>query len=157
MKLSGIVVAFLFLALPAVAQNPRVPVVVEASVNDRDQVGRAVVFEVREVLGRSSIFQRVEGFNYRKPRNDGDIVPVIRLILASLPTPDGAGTAIAQTAVYDAPAMPVGGLFVATSVHTCGSSKVVDCARSILSDLDQAMANLKKDHEDWWNRLTVRS
>ena len=98
--------------------------------------------------------QRVEGFNYRKPKGESDIVPVVRLILASLPMPDG--TAIAHTSVYDAPAMPVGGLFIATSVHTCGSAKAVECARSILSDLDQEMTNLKKDHEDWWNRLLVR-
>src|SRR5262249_6659090 len=137
----------------ASAQSARIPVFVEASVSEKDAVGRAVVFELREAIGRSSIFQRVEGFKYRKPQGESDIVPVIRLILPSLPTPDG--TAIAQTIVYDAPAMPVGGLFIASSVHTCGSTKVVECARSILSDLDQEMTNLKKDHEDWWNRLVV--
>jgi len=141
-------------AVPVAAQTLKIPVVVEASVNEKDSVGRAVVFEVREALGRSSVFQRVEGFKYRKPQNDADIVPVIRLILPSLPTADG--TAIAQTIVYDAPAMPVGGLFIASSVHTCMSARVVDCARSILSDLDQEMSALKKDHEDWWNRLVVR-
>jgi hypothetical protein len=145
---------FCLAGMPASAQTSKIPVVVEASVNEKDAVGRAVVFEVREALGRSSIFQRVEGFNYRKSKGETDIVPVVRLILASLPVVDG--TAIAQSSVYDAPAMPVGGLFIATSVHTCGSSKAVDCARSILSDLDQQMTALKKDHEDWWNRLVVR-
>jgi hypothetical protein len=143
-------------AVHASAQTLKIPVFVEASVSENDAVGRAVVFEIREAVGRSSIFQRVEGFKYRKPHDEGDIVPVIRLILPSLPTADGSGTAIAQTIVYDAPAMPVGGLFIATSVHTCGSTKVVECARSILSDLDREMTNLKKDHEDWWNRLVVR-
>lgn len=156
MKISGLVAVLCLAAIPAATQTVKVPVVVEASANEKDQVGRAVVFEVREAMGRSSIFQRVEGFKYRKPHDESDIVPVIRLILASLPTADGSGTAIAQTIVYDAPAMPVGGLFIATSVHTCGSTKVVECARSILSNLDQEMTNLKKDHEDWWNRLVVR-
>jgi hypothetical protein len=154
MKICAFVALVCLYSLSAAAQTQKVPVVVEASVNEKDAVGRAVVFEVREALGRSSVFQRVEGFKYRKPANDGDIVPVIRLILPSLPTVDG--TAIAQTTVYDAPAMPVGGLFIASSVHTCASVRVVECAKSILSDLDQEMTSLKKDHEDWWNRLVVR-
>jgi hypothetical protein len=152
---TSLIVALLGLAaFPAAAQTPKIPVLVEASVNDKDSVGRAVIFEVREALGRSSLFQRVDGFKFRKPQNEADIVPVIRLVLPSLPTVDG--TAIAQTIVYDAPAMPVGGLFIASSVHTCTSARVVDCARLILSDLDQEMTALKKDHEDWWNRLVVR-
>jgi hypothetical protein len=156
MKRCVVVVLFCLVGIPAFAQTSKVPVIVEASVNEKDAVGRAVAFEVREALGRSSIFERVEGFNFRKSKGEADIVPVIRLILPSLPTADGLGTAIAQTVVYDAPAMPVGGLFIATSVHTCGSSKAIECARSILSDLDQQMTALKKDHEDWWQRLVVR-
>ncbi len=156
MKTSVLLGLLCLVGIPASAQTLKIPVFVEASVSEKDAVGRAVVFEVREAVGRSSIFQRVEGFKYRKPHDEGDIVPVIRLILPSLPTADGTGTAIAQTIVYDAPAMPVGGLFIATSVHTCGSTKVMECARSILSDLDQEMTSLKKDHEDWWNRLVVR-
>jgi hypothetical protein len=154
MKSIALIALICLVAARASAQTARIPVFVEASVSEKDVVGRAVVFEVREAIGRSSIFQRVEGFKYRKPQGENDIVPVIRLILPSLPTTDG--TAIAQTVVYDAPAMPVGGLFIASSVHTCGSTKIVECARSILSDLDQEMTNLKKDHEDWWNRLVVR-
>jgi len=154
----SVVVAVLFClaGIPAFAQTSKIPVVVQASVNENDAVGRAVVFEVKDALGRSSAFQLVEGFKYRQPRDQADTVPVIRLILPSLPTNDGLGTAIAQTVVYDAPAMPVGGLFIAASLHTCGSSKAVDCARSILSDLDQQMTALKKDHEDFWQRLVVR-
>lgn len=156
MKKFVVGVLFCLPGIPASAQTSKIPVVVEASVNDKDAVGRAVVFEVRDALGRSSTFQPVEGFKYRQPRDQNDTVPVIRLILPTLPTNDGLGTAIAQTVVYDAPAMPVGGLFIAASVHTCGSSKAVDCAGSILSDLDQQMTALKKDHEDWWQRLIVR-
>ena len=53
MKRPVTAVLFCLAGMPASAQTSKIPVVVEASVNGKDQVGRAVVFEVREALGRS--------------------------------------------------------------------------------------------------------
>lgn len=120
--------AFLMASLSAVAAaQERFPVYISAT--DEDQVGRLLVYELREQLAKSSIF------SVKAPGQSN----YFELSIVTLDPRNTTAGAEQTSTVYSVsflwsldkdPSLP---FFLSSNVGLCGSSRVIACANDILA------------------------
>src|SRR4051812_4001265 len=89
----------------------RIPVLIDATIADRDSVGRQVVFELKEAIRSSSAFRLIDNPIYRSPRSAADSVPFIALKMITAPQ-SGKHTVLAIAYVYNSLSTPIEGAFI---------------------------------------------
>jgi hypothetical protein len=123
--------------LSAAAQpSPKLPV--RVLLTTPDPIGQQLGFELKEAIRGSNSFQLV----------DDDKRPHFKLFIVSMDdtigTEKGLRTAYSAVIVLDSEFIDGGGIFLTTSVGTCGRSRVVECARGLLPDIDQQATRLRE-------------
>jgi hypothetical protein len=141
------VVAMVFAISPvsAVAQN-RVPIYLSASSSEDDQIGRQLIFEVKEAVRGSASFSFLD---------DTKIWPRINVMMVTTRISQ-ASTAASYAFTYDSIDMPLSGAYIVSSVQVCGRDQVRGCARDILSHIDAALDQLKTKAPELRKTLQVK-
>lgn len=119
-----------------------VPVFLDTTVEEADNTGLQLVYEIKEAIRRSSGFRLVE---------DSTKWPYIRYSLVTLKGSNQ--TVVSHTFVYDSIDMPLSGAYITSSVQFCGNSVVQGCARTLMGHLDAAVNRLRKDAPKLWQTL----
>lgn len=130
--------------LTALAQG-KVPVFLATTVDADDQVGRQIVFELKEAIRGSQGFLLEE---------EPTAWPYLKVFLVTLKTRPSRGTAISYSLLYDHTSMPLNGAFITSVVQTCGPSEVVSCARTALGQIDQAIEDLQRSNPEFRRTLS---
>lgn len=135
------IVALLLLssADAGLAQN-KVPVHVQSTVAQNDATGRVYVLSLKDAIRGSQGHRLVENVLER---------PYIKFVIVTLGPKTAAGTIMDSTAfsfsiVYDSDKTPLSGAFINSGVQLCPASHVVDCARTSLAIIDDALQELRK-------------
>jgi hypothetical protein len=118
---------------PAVAQTKKLPVYLSTTVTKGDEVGRQIVFELKEALLGSNSFRLVDASSH----------PYIKLSMVSVKSGDSASAA-SIAYVYDNLNQPMQGVLISSSVQVCGVSKVKACVRTLLAGLSESAEKLAK-------------
>jgi hypothetical protein len=123
----------------------RVPVDVAHS--GKDSVGQRIAFELREGI-RGSQSMRLAAANEANPR----IVVNLVSIDGNDDSP-GNSTNLAFVVAYDSSELAFLGLLITASVQTCGTRRTQECARTLLSDIDAALEQMKRQQPAHYARL----
>lgn len=137
-----LVVVLLIVPGIGLGQN-KVPVYVNDTVAADDQIGRQLVFEIREAIRGSQGYRLVE---------DSRQFPYIKYFVSTVRTAAG-GTAAAYTIVYDSVSMQLSGALISGGVQICPRERVSSCARSALASIDEAWRQLQREAPDLWKTL----
>jgi len=121
----------------------KVPVYVVGNPSENDQIGRQLVFEIREAIRGSQGYRLVE---------DSRQLPYIKYFVSTVSTAAG-GTAAAYSIVYDSASMQLSGALISGGVQTCSREQVSSCARSALTGIDEAWRQLQREAPDLWKTL----
>ena len=124
-----------FVSSFAIAQ--KVPIALSATVAEDDQVGRQLIFEIKEAIRGSNSFRLIDETDPVFPRLSVSAV-------AEAADVNRVSTAVSFSYAYDDRYLPLNGLFIIGSVQVCGRDTVKSCARSALSYIDAAIESLGK-------------
>lgn len=123
----------------------KIPVSVEHT--GSDSVGEKVVFEFREGLRGSQGMRLVT-------ESEGDARIAVHIVSQDENDRNpGTSSSMAIVLALDAIDIPHRGYLLRVSVHSCGSSRTQQCARSILANTDKAIERLRRDYPGHYARL----
>jgi hypothetical protein len=137
-------VASALMAVPFVASGQtKIPVIFESTVQDGDQVGLQLSFEIKEAIRGSFGFRLSEDF---------EKWPHIKMVFVSVDGGQGS-TAASMAFLYDGVEVSSPGLYITSSAQACGSTRVQQCARTAMAHLDSAVSRLTRAHPQFAKTL----
>ena len=137
----------LFLFLPALcfAQGAK-KIPVKVGHDGNDQVGKSVVFALKEAIRGSQSFFLVEDLKR----------PAISVTLLSVDVDDpdkGIRSSMTVIVVYDSMTTPGAGIFLNAVGLMCGRNIAERCAKDILPIIDRGVQFLRTNQPDLWKQL----
>jgi len=125
----------------------RIPVEIEHA--GQDSLGLRYFFEIKEAIRGSNSMRLVDS----TPLTPRIRVSVITIDRDRDKAGSGQQTTVSTTLVFDSIDMPLSGAFITSYVEYCGSDRINECTRRMLSKIDAASESLRKDSPHFWKSL----
>ena len=140
MRFAALMLALLEPATAFAQTEHKIPVHVYYA--GKDDLGSQYAVELREAIKASPGTKLV----------DSPGVAVLGAYITTVELEQGQRIAVSNTITYDEPGLPFKYL-LGGSVQVCGRSRLQECARRDLADIDKAIDSLKSENPDLWAKL----